>query len=376
MNVTQYHLNVLHVPIPVFVVDSNLQIIFQSKKSLDTFPRVPNFLDLVDGRSRHRAIIFLSEVYSVVTTELRLQTRKTSLSLFEVHLHRESKDSLFLFCIHKTNHFKELNQSIKSLEIQMNKMYLGLVKKKEKLEASIREIEKLTFHYENLATIGQIAASVAHEIRNPLSTVKGFVQLLQPQLIELEKGHYAEIALSEIDRANDIIYEFLNASKPPTINKESVSITQLLEEMVLFCQSEATMRNCQIKLTGQPVTTPLLIDVKQIKQVILNIVKNALDAIEESPNKENGMIEISTHSFESYIQIWIQDNGHGMDSYTQTNLFSPFFTTKTKGTGIGLAVCKKIIENNRGKISVTSTLGVGSTFKISLPLPNEIHSPQ
>lgn len=369
MNSTQYHLNVLHIPIPVFVVDSNLQIVFQSQKSLDTFPRVPNFLDLVDGRSRHRAIIFLSEVYSVVTTELCLQTRKTSLSLFEVHVHRESEDALFLFCIHKTNHYKELSQSIQSLELQLNKMYLGLVKKKEKLESSIRELEKLTFHYENLATIGKLAASVAHEIRNPLSTVKGFVQLLQPQLIEMEKGHYAEIALSEIDRANDIIYEFLNASKPPTSSKERVLITQLLEEMILFCQSEATMRNCQIKLTGQPITTPLLIDVKQIKQVILNLIKNALEAISEKPSNEDGLIEISTHSFGHYIEIWIQDNGHGMDSYTQTNLFSPFFTTKTTGTGIGLAVCKKIIENNRGKIHVLSTLGVGSTFKISLPLP-------
>ncbi|TCS95809.1 ATP-binding protein [Hazenella coriacea] len=368
MNVTQYHLNVLHVPIPVFVVDSNLQIVFQSQKSLDTFPKVPNFLDLVDGRSRHRAVIFLSEVYSVVTTELRLQTRKTSLSLFEVHVHRESKDALFLFCIHKAHQLKELSQSIQSLEVQLNKMYLSLVKKKEKLESSIREIEKLTFHYENLSTIGKLAASVAHEIRNPLSTVKGFVQLLQPQLIEMEKGHYAEIALSEIDRANDIIYEFLNATKPPTSSKERVAISQLLEEMILFCQSEATMRNCQIRLTGQPINTSLWIDVKQIKQVILNLIKNALDAIEESASKGNGWIEISTHAFEHNIEIWIEDNGHGMDSYTQTNLFSPFFTTKTTGTGIGLAVCKKIIENHHGKIRVTSTLGVGTIFKISLPL--------
>lgn len=231
-----------------------------------------------------------------------------------------------------------------------------------------KQIEQTALQNDKLAMLGKIAAAIAHEIRNPLTSIRGFIQLLRPYLLEVGKEEYARIILTEIDRANDIIYEFLNSSKPSAPMKQLVSIDHLLKEVVLLTESEALMRNCEIRAESYCTDYVVSIDVKQVKQVILNMVKNALDAIEEVQGERRGLIDIITRSEGPFAQITIRDNGKGMDKATMSRLFDPFFTTKQAGTGLGLSVSYRIIRNHNGTIRVESQADIGTEFIICLPL--------
>lgn len=231
-----------------------------------------------------------------------------------------------------------------------------------------KQIEQTAYQNDKLAMLGRISASIAHEIRNPLTAIRGFIQLLRPHLMQLGKDEYAKIILSEIDRANDIIYEFLNSSKPSVPQKTVLPISCLLKEVTLLTESEALMKDCEIVLVDSPDLLQVSIDVKQIKQVILNIIKNAMDAIQNAHSMRPGMIQIAVVKEGRYADISIMDNGQGMDHYTLSRLFDPFFTTKESGTGLGLSVSSRIIKNHGGFIRVNSNRGEGTEFRISLPL--------
>ncbi len=234
--------------------------------------------------------------------------------------------------------------------------------------SEFKQIEQTAYQNDKLAMLGKISAAIAHEIRNPLTAIRGFIQLLRPHLVQLGRDEYARIILNEIDRANDIIYEFLNSSKPSAPQKVVMSIASLLKEVVLLTESEALMMGCEINLKEADAGLKVSIDAKQIKQVFLNMIKNAMDAIEEVGGEHTGMIEIDAIPDGNYVNISIRDNGNGMDKALLSRLFDPFFTTKEKGTGLGLSVSYRIIKNHRGNISVDSVKGMGTVFVISLPL--------
>jgi len=233
--------------------------------------------------------------------------------------------------------------------------------------SEFKQIEQTAYQNDKLAMLGKIAASIAHEIRNPLTSIRGFIQLLRPHLMTLGKEEYARIILEEIDRANDIIYEFLNSSKPTAPMAQIVTIESLLKEVMLLSESEAIMRGCQLRLEAYDAQAKVSIDVKQIKQVMLNIVKNALDAITELGGERNGRIDIVARKEGALVEIAVRDNGKGMDQATMSRLFDPFFTTKEQGTGLGLSVSYRIIRNHGGTIRVSSRPGEGTEFKIYLP---------
>ncbi|MFF2481896.1 ATP-binding protein [Paenibacillus sp. NPDC058071] len=236
--------------------------------------------------------------------------------------------------------------------------------------SDFKMIEQTALQNDKLAMLGRISAAIAHEIRNPLTSIRGFIQLLRPLLLQLGKEEYARIILAEIDRANDIIYEFLNSSKPSAPMKRAFSMNKLIQEVVLLTESEALMRNCQIQVESYEDDTDVMvsIDVKQIKQVILNVMKNSLDAIEAREEGRRGRIDVVTRSDGQYAEITLKDNGKGMDRATMSRLFDPFFTTKEAGTGLGLSVSYKIVRNHGGSIRVDSTEGSGTSFIIYLPL--------
>ncbi|MWC29032.1 ATP-binding protein [Paenibacillus sp. MMS18-CY102] len=231
-----------------------------------------------------------------------------------------------------------------------------------------KQIEQTAYQNDKLAMLGKIAAAIAHEIRNPLTSIRGFIQLLRPHLLQLGKDEYARIIVAEIDRANDIIYEFLNSSKPTAPMKQEVSINALLKEVILLTESEALMRGCLIQLEAYEETLLVSIDVKQVKQVILNIMKNSLDAIEEINGSRNGRIDVIVQRTPEGVEITLRDNGKGMDRTTLGRLFDPFFTTKEAGTGLGLSVSYRIIRNHGGTIRVDSVPDEGTSFMIHLPL--------
>lgn len=234
--------------------------------------------------------------------------------------------------------------------------------------SEFKQIEQTAYQNDKLAMLGKISAAIAHEIRNPLTAIRGFIQLLRPHLIQLGKDEYARIILAEIDRANDIIYEFLNSSKPTAPQKTIVDIRSLLKEVVLLTESEALMKGCEIHLNVVDPAMNVSIDVKQIKQVLLNMIKNAMDAIEEVEGEHSGVIEIDARPDGKNVSISIRDNGNGMDKALLSRLFDPFFTTKENGTGLGLSVSYRIVKNHKGTIYVDSVKGSGTVFTISFPL--------
>ncbi|ALS29393.1 histidine kinase [Paenibacillus sp. 32O-W] len=230
-----------------------------------------------------------------------------------------------------------------------------------------KQIEQTAYQNDKLAMLGKIAAAIAHEIRNPLTSIRGFIQLLRPHLQQLGKEEYARIIVAEIDRANDIIYEFLNSSKPSAPMKQEIQVDALLKEVTLLTESEALMKNCDIHVETYD-QMKVSIDVKQVKQVLLNLLRNAMDAIEDVKGERRGRIDLSARSEGRYVEIKVRDNGKGMDRATMNRLFDPFFTTKEAGTGLGLSVSYRIIRNHGGSIRVNSLSGEGTEFNIYLPM--------
>ena len=230
-----------------------------------------------------------------------------------------------------------------------------------------KQIERTAFQNDNLATLGKMAASIAHEIRNPLTAIRGFIQLLDPHMREIGKQEYVRIILSEIDRANNIIFEFLNSSKPALPLKQKVQVDMLLRQSILLAESEAHMKGCELHYEIFDPEMTVSVDVRQIKQVLLNLIRNAMDAIEEAGDGRKGRIDITARREGANVLITVRDNGKGMDRATMSRLFDPFFTTKEAGTGLGLSVSYRIITNHGGTIAVDSTPGEGTEFTIHLP---------
>lgn len=236
-------------------------------------------------------------------------------------------------------------------------------------EEILKELATLTYENKKLTLVNQLVAGLAHEIRNPLTIMKGFLQLIKPDLDRLQKSDIADLLLSEIHRTNGLIEEFLNVTRPREQTLEKVSIVPFLRNILLLYQSEATINKCTLSTNLQHLSQPsfAMIDSGQLKQVFLNMVKNSIEAI-RCANRDNGYISLSVFRRLHTIDIHIRDNGIGMDETTKSKLFQPFFTTKKKGTGLGLFLCKQIIQNHRGTIEVNSTPMLGTTFMIQLPI--------
>ncbi|EDL65272.1 ATP-binding protein [Bacillus sp. SG-1] len=225
-----------------------------------------------------------------------------------------------------------------------------------------RENEEMMIASEKLSVIGQLAAAVAHEIRNPLTSLKGFVQLMQVTK-KVEDSHLS-IMLSEIDRINLISGEMLILGKQQDIVFAHEEVNDIIKQVLVLMEAQANLDNVEIKFNPDE-TGPIFVnaDQNQLKQVLINLMKNGVEAIEGS-----GLVNVVTYKNESQAFIKINDNGVGMDQERIDHLGEPFYSTKEKGTGLGLAVCKKIIERHQGTITYHSEKGKGTTVIISLPL--------
>ena len=228
-----------------------------------------------------------------------------------------------------------------------------------------KQLEQAAIRSEKLAAVGAMAAGIAHEIRNPLTSVRGFIQLLEPELAESKKKGYLSIILEELDRVNNVLTDFLGFAKPAPPQRQRVEVGVLLEEIHLLTGSEALLREITLNFVC-PVALPrIYIDKDQMKQVFLNILKNAFDAV--GPRGEVKVSAVWEPLFQN-VSLIIKDNGTGMDKQTAARIFDPFFTTKESGTGLGMAVTLQIIKNHDGEIQVDSIPGYGTTFTITLPV--------
>ncbi|MDF2947949.1 MAG: histidine kinase [Bacillales bacterium] len=227
-----------------------------------------------------------------------------------------------------------------------------------------KENETIILRSEKMNIAGQLAASIAHEIRNPLTSVKGFFKILKTG--EASKELYYKVIDDELSRIEQISNELLTLAKPHVDNRREHNIVKIIGEVVVLLTSESNMRNIELLVQNSCTDVYLFCEETKIKQVFINLIKNAMDAV-----KENGKVIIKMDHNNDNIQIKVIDNGVGISRELIEKLGEPFYTTKDKGTGLGLMVCYKIIEDHKGTIQVESELGVGSTFSITLPLVKE-----
>ena len=218
--------------------------------------------------------------------------------------------------------------------------------------------------------VNQMAMKLAHEVRNPLTTIKGFLQLLKPELTDIKKAEYVDIAVDEIDRVNEILNHYLNQLKPLNIiQKEIVSINPLVSNVFKLFESEAKIKNIRMSLCLMNDDIQILVNEHELRQVLINLLKNAIEAIETSYNINGaGMISIQTEVSNLNAYIHVIDNGCGISNENMKKLFTPFFTTKEGGTGIGLSLCKEIINNNDGHLFASTIQKAGTKFTIEFPL--------
>ncbi|MCD4840141.1 ATP-binding protein [Neobacillus sedimentimangrovi] len=230
---------------------------------------------------------------------------------------------------------------------------LRIKTKKERKENEIHKLE----------LVGSLAASTAHEIRNPLTGVKGFIQLLSEKYTKEEDQYYFNVINSELNRINQIVGEFLILGKPTAQLMNNVNIIETLNELKPLIVSEANAHNIECKwlLPDQPVMVKCAKD--QMKQVILNLTKNAFESIESC-----GTIQVKLQLLEQECKLEIIDNGKGIPEEDIEKIFQPFYTSKATGTGLGLVICKRIIDSFDGKIQIYSTVSVGTTVEITLPI--------
>ena len=221
--------------------------------------------------------------------------------------------------------------------------------------------------YDEADNLAKLTAAMAHEVRNPLTTIKGFLQLLKPHLKEIDKEEYALIALNEIERVNEILYDFLTIAKPSYHNKTLSCVDDLIIYIVKLYECESIMKNVNIITHLSCENVLVNMNKNEIKQVLINLIKNGFEAI-ENHRSSGGQIEINTEISGEKIYIHIIDNGCGMSSETVDHLFTPFYSTKLKGTGMGLPICYKIIRKHLGRISVSTTENGGTKFTIEFPI--------
>lgn len=223
-----------------------------------------------------------------------------------------------------------------------------------------KKTEELLRNSEKLAAIGQLAAGVAHEIRNPLTTIVGFVQLLQRK--DKEHPEYYRIILSEMERINFITNEFLVMSKPHVVNHQVKPLAGLLQDVIAFLVPQAIMQQVELRAEGK-ATCLVQCDVNQLKQVFVNVIKNGIEAM-----PKGGCLTIRPEcSEEGWIKIHFTDQGSGISPEKLARLGEPFFTTKEKGTGLGIVVSKRILDTHQGRMDFHSEPGQGTTVTITLP---------
>ncbi len=233
----------------------------------------------------------------------------------------------------------------------------------------VYDLRKKISHDQRLVSIGKLAAGVAHEIRNPLSSITGFAAYFREEYSDKKKDkEIANIMIQEVDRVDRVVRQLLEFAKPEKPIFILASLSTLIEDILKLLSQQLKEKEIEVKLNIGDTIPKFKLDVDRMSQAILNLCLNAVETIEENGNLE---IDVRVDHTSDCVQIKVSDTGCGISEETLPLIFDPYFTTKQSGSGIGLANVHQIIEAHKGKIEVKSSAGIGSSFIITLPLkPN------
>jgi two-component system sporulation sensor kinase A len=223
-----------------------------------------------------------------------------------------------------------------------------------------KKTEELMLRSEKLSIAGQLAAGIAHEIRNPLTAIKGFLQIMQPDL--KKHSQYFQIIFSELNRIEMILSELLMLAKPQETKFRRANLVSLLQDVAMLLETQANLNGVFIEQNHEDSNLLINCDQNQLKQVFINLFKNAIDAM-----PRGGKVKVHTRRDNNTVRIIVKDEGEGIPSELLERLGEPFLTTKEKGNGLGLMITYKIIEDHKGTICVDSKMGEGSTFTVNIP---------
>jgi two-component system sensor histidine kinase HydH len=261
-----------------------------------------------------------------------------------------------------------LAQRERERSVELQRTARGLEESYQRLQHQserIIAIEEKLRRSEKMSTLGEMAAVLAHEIRNPLGSIRGTAEILKDDYKPGDPKHeFIEIQIKETERLNRVVEDFLHMARPQPTDMRSCRVQEELETIATLLSNDARER--QIKLVLQPPTAPVIIkaDGEKLRQAFLNIIINALQA-----TPSGGSVIISTTVNQTVLcEIRFRDTGPGIDAATLERIFEPFFTTKPDGTGLGLAITRKIIENHGGTLMVESEPGHGTTVTVRLPM--------
>lgn len=244
--------------------------------------------------------------------------------------------------------------------------------------ASLYEIQrdrlKRMYRTDRLAVLGELAAGAAHEIKNPLTSIRSTIQYLSNDFdVESEKGQMMHELLNETERINKIVQGLLSFARPSELNSMEINLEQLINQTLLLVNNTLKKQRIEVEFEYFTEQTTIMGDAEQLKQVCLNIILNAVEAMKENDESHPRTLYISMEEGtlidvrSRYLLISFEDTGKGIDEEDIENVFNPFFTTKEEGTGLGLAICFGIINRHKGELEVRSTLGKGTCFTIKLP---------
>ncbi len=284
----------------------------------------------------------------------------------------------------KSGEFDILSQAMNSMTRRIERDRDKLIETVNQLKAKNKELElaqKATMHAEQLAATGRLAAGFAHEIGNPVTIIQGYLELLEQNTsTENDKKEFIARSLKELQRIDALLFELMNLARTRNTVPQKISPAAICSEIISSLKT--TFEKNDIKIVFKDVSNAAAVfcDPEQLRQILLNLFLNAIDAIRDTENKEDGQIQclVKEQDIDNsrYLSLSITDNGSGIQEEDKKNIFDPFFTTKPvgQGTGLGLSIVYRLVEELQGEIEVTDNIPEGSIFTIRIPeapVPNE-----
>jgi two-component system, sporulation sensor kinase A len=331
-----------------------------------------NTSDLIIVMDKNNSIIYFSPSHELVLGYKRVELEKADVCKFihpdDGEIFRKTIKRMFENKESQSMEFRIQHKDTRWIEFESRCMPVrGEGHAVEHIVIISRDIserkkaEEFLLQSEKLSIVGELAAGIAHEIRNPLTTIKGFLQLYKTENSQIE---YNELLLSELERIENITSGLLTLGKPQAIQLSRTNLHELVENTLELLSPQALLHDIQFKLTLKESPLFITCEKNQLKQVFLNILKNAIEAM-----NEGGEIHISLRiDVDGECILSFQDQGSGIPEELLPRLGEPFYSLKEKGTGLGVMICHKIIKQHNGSITYTSKINEGTLVEIKLPL--------